>query len=953
MADENVQGTLSVGLDAGAIEKGMPKAASTAEKSAEKMGKAVSENAKKGKEALDQLGKAAELAEKRISASTKNAQARLTRTKTWAATTGTPDERAAAGIKLAKGVEEERRQTALFRKNLQNLETKEQFDRRVNAASRKSFAYQQKVEEKYNRALDKVADIQQKRAATVQRLSEKEKSALTGQFSRDAKSAGMTPSGFFSHLMTQQIAGNTFRQSLNQIGQSGGSASGAWQQAMNAAIFRSNVNAMQGGGGGATTPPSGGGRGGFRGFFGNLLGIGGSNAGGRLLGSLSTGLGIGVGGVAAARAIGAVVDASQQATAYDRQRVAAESLAGSQDKLNALMEAYEKASGSTVSKTIELSNVTRLLATGFAENSKEVERFVRATRGASIALGKPQDYIIQETQLGISNTSLKRLDQIGLGVKEVTDRIEELRDANKNLSREEAFRESVISLMEEKYGKLTTTVEGQASGVEKLAKAWKDLFLAFGQSSQGAVGGLTAALAKLLEQMGKTLEKQEELGRKAALQQTGGVLNPKRGFWGVMTDLAGTAFSNRPSLSDDTAAFIMSRRQSDIARHSNTMTTAPNTPRFNESQMSVLVDFEKRRKDIETQYNRQRLDEVKNYEQQRSSVVSNFAKQMAREEEDFFRQRARSQRDYERSIADAMREAQEREAEMREDLADTIADAREDSEERIAEIQQDYNEQREQAEKDHRERLMKAAGQLDAIAVLEERQRYKKEQEEAAKQNEKAISKQRDSLEKRIADAEEAFEEQLADAREADAKRLEDMRIARKQQLEDEDEDRAIRLERAAQDHQDQLDELDKQHQLRLQQIDEQAQEERDAFQDAFEEALHDADIYVAGLYEKFKKRDELVEKWFDSVIDEMESRIAGQAGKKYHYDPRTGPMIPYDYGSAIINSVPGNSFTGSTNNSKTIIIEAGAFPIVTTPGFEDMVDDMVEDAMVKILEQY
>ena len=107
--------------------------------------------------------------------------------------------------------------------------------------------------------------------------------------------------------------------------------------------------------------------------------------------------------------------------------------------------------------------------------------------------------MIQEVALTIANQSTRRFDQIGLGIQEVNDRIAELRANNRELTRDEAFQEAVISTLIQKYGALTTSAQGQATGIEKLSKSWKDLRLEIGQAAEGPVNAFARGAAFLID----------------------------------------------------------------------------------------------------------------------------------------------------------------------------------------------------------------------------------------------------------------------------------------------------------------------------------------------------------------------------------------------------------------------------------------------------------------------
>jgi len=66
------------------------------------------------------------------------------------------------------------------------------------------------------------------------------------------------------------------------------------------------------------------------------------------------------------------MQADAMSTAYERQSVAALSLAGSQSKLNELIETYDRVTGGAVDQATALADVTRLQAVGFADSAEEL-----------------------------------------------------------------------------------------------------------------------------------------------------------------------------------------------------------------------------------------------------------------------------------------------------------------------------------------------------------------------------------------------------------------------------------------------------------------------------------------------------------------------------------------------------------------------------------------------------
>lgn len=144
------------------------------------------------------------------------------------------------------------------------------------------------------------------------------------------------------------------------------------------------------------------------------------------------GLAFGAAGLAQAVRFASSID--EIATAYRRQSVAARNLAGSQGQLNDLLRVYDQASGGVIDKAQALSDVTRLMAVGFADSAAELDSFVRAVRGISIATGRPQEFVVTQLQLELLSQTGLRLDQVGLGMEEVRKRAEALQAANSQLT---------------------------------------------------------------------------------------------------------------------------------------------------------------------------------------------------------------------------------------------------------------------------------------------------------------------------------------------------------------------------------------------------------------------------------------------------------------------------------------------------------------------------------------
>jgi hypothetical protein len=215
-------------------------------------------------------------------------------------------------------------------------------------------------------------------------------------------------------------------------------------------------------------------------------------------GSAARGLGgftaaLGVAGLAtlAAQAAASGVELAGVATQLRRVNLAALEMAGSQEKLNELMDAYMRVTGGMATRGQALADLSRLQAVGFADTAEELERFLTAARGASIATGQNIDYIIGQLQLTIANMSTMRLDQLGLGVSEIKDRVDALRASNRGMTQEAAYQEAVLGALIDKYGGLVNASDSAATGVERLRR----IFAQMREDAAGNVGPVVDSIA--------------------------------------------------------------------------------------------------------------------------------------------------------------------------------------------------------------------------------------------------------------------------------------------------------------------------------------------------------------------------------------------------------------------------------------------------------------------------
>lgn len=623
---------------------------------------------------------------------------------------------------------------------------------------------------------------------------------------------------------------------------------------------------------------------------------------GGLAGALAGGSPALAAGLAVGQGARFALEASQTAVAYNRQSVAAVNLAGSQAKLNDLLRAYERASGGAVDKATALANVTRLQAVGFADNAAEVDVFTRAVRGSSIAMGKLQDEISQEVQLAISNQSLKRLDQIGLGISEVNTRIAELRANNQGMTREAAFQEAVLGLLNEKFGALADSAEGQASGTERLTKAWKDMRLELGQDIQVNINQATGALADLLGWINRVRDAKRQFN--AELRDEG-ILEARR-------IALGRGEQPFPTLTSGERSFVSGSAGRDAGRHAGLAArrASASAPEFSDEQSAIMVERFDALNQITHNANRAILDSTRQFESQRAKTISQYEQSIAREAADFGRQRLNAETKLGMAILDVAQDSARQRVKWEQDLERNIAQAQADSAERVAEartesakraadLEEKFAKDRLKAQRDLSRNLLDAAGRLDANQVYELQRNFAEQEKEAKEAHSDQIGDLRAQLKERETEESKALEKSNRLAREANQRRIDEqaendrLRIAEMQaayeaQKVEEDAQRAIMLGRRAEDHAAQLLEMENAHAERIAAIGEQEAEALAEQNKAFDERLLAEGVHNAKLEAEQTRHQVEAERSYKAHIDALDAIVKGQM-----QGPPRGPREP------------------------------------------------------------
>lgn len=653
---------------------------------------------------------------------------------------------------------------------------------------------------------------------------------------------------------------------------------------------------------------------------------------GGLVGAVAGGSPYLAAGLAVSQGARFAVDASQTAVAYRRQREAAISLAGSQARLNSLIATYRDAAGGAVARTTALASVSELLAQKLVRTNSDLREFVEGVRGASIATGKDNEFIITRLQLELLNQTGLRLNEIGLGMAEVRQRTQELVAANQGLTSEAAYQQAVLGLLNEKYGEVARSVAGQAVGTERLVAAWADLRLELGQELEVNTNQAAGALADLLEWFMRVRAESKQFNDE--LNRLGAARAVQLGALPALLPSAANQSGNRP---------FSPYRQ-------------PGVDTFTDDQVAALRRREEGFEAISREFRLSRAAENRAYDRQVAQVERTYQKTSLREAQDFARQRLNAERKLALSILDVAQDSARERVKWAADVERTIAKERGKTAERLAEINAKYDKDAEKRLRDHRQRLEDAAANLDAVAVREEQQRFRDENQEAKAARDEQIADAKAALQAQIDDQREALQRRIDEQRDNDAQRIRDMQAAFEEQKAQEDVERAIRLTRQAEDHDEQLAELGRQHDDRLQQIRDQAADERAQFTEESNRFLEAVGIHNQQFLDEEQRKN-------DAVIARSAELLAAQRRalllQSQPYIDRANPGLymdpanPYPTTPAIPSSSVSNS---SVNNSRTssVVIQPGAIQIVTLPGMdEQVVGDLVLRKMAEFLEEY
>ncbi|MCZ2099562.1 MAG: hypothetical protein LC121_25525 [Anaerolineae bacterium] len=189
-------------------------------------------------------------------------------------------------------------------------------------------------------------------------------------------------------------------------------------------------------------------------------------------------------------------DLSQMGYAAERARIALTHATGSAAEYERWIKAVKTATHGTITETEAAGLAYQSLRLGLARTADEAQSFVRVASiigAASPQLSGTAD-AISEISLTIANMSWRRLDQLGLSVVETKARMEELMALNKNLSKEEAFQQSVMEGLTKQANMLGDELLEVGAATQRWKVVWQEIKTDIGwKIGEGFDGAIAAA----------------------------------------------------------------------------------------------------------------------------------------------------------------------------------------------------------------------------------------------------------------------------------------------------------------------------------------------------------------------------------------------------------------------------------------------------------------------------
>jgi hypothetical protein len=518
-----------------------------------------------------------------------------------------------------------------------------------------------------------------------------------------------------------------------------------------------------------------------------------------------------------------------------------------EENIRALQAAYRN----TITESEAMDQATAILAMGLADNADELNRVAKYVN----MLGSRFGGNMQMFQLMVSNQSLRRVDSFGLGIQEVTNKIEKFEAAG--MSAEDAFRAGVLEAMGEKFqdlggdvGQTTDAFAQLRVASEELRNEWEDKLLPLAVNVARAATDLTKIFSGSWAE-NYTQDISSALGGAEGAEEFGQVIdNALEGatsFKGMLLGLpqdigdwhevileqadtfdeyvAGVEAYNQaidwlnksrgrrnqlPGLEASQSEWqdIVNRReqaaQEVTAEETRTAgrAAAEAAVRASEKKVQEIANKNRQAADIREQAaQRAAQAEIRWARRAEDEVIATL-----RRREDRARKTAQQREDISRQYHQALIEAE------RQYQQALQAAARSHNRQRVS-IERNYRRELEDIERDYNRNLDEAVVARDAVAIYRLRRRRREQIQDARRSRDEQMQQANEQYQEQLQRAREALQEQRRMARESRQQALDDLRRQLRRELQEqqiadrrriEDQNRA--KQREAEDRQRWLD---------------------------------------------------------------------------------------------------------------------------------------------------
>lgn len=176
-------------------------------------------------------------------------------------------------------------------------------------------------------------------------------------------------------------------------------------------------------------------------------------------------------------------------------------LSGGANAAASNITAIQQAGGGAIDELRAMELGTQALSLKLADTPAKFNELV--TAGRAVALVSPiindVSGAISELGLASANVSFRRLDQLGLSVSEVRDRMRQLRAENESLDESQAFLAASIEILNSKYGEIIESEEARATALERLGRVARDAQVELAQGVSTGVNSILGPVADLIE----------------------------------------------------------------------------------------------------------------------------------------------------------------------------------------------------------------------------------------------------------------------------------------------------------------------------------------------------------------------------------------------------------------------------------------------------------------------